>query len=104
MSKLEDEFCFQLDLKKIKYEREVSVIPGRRYRWDVALLPLSRKILVEVNGGIWIKGGHSTGGGIERDAEKLNLATIAGYKTLIVTAKHIKSGRALRWVEEILGA
>jgi len=81
-------------------EGEFYAIPGRRFRWDFAFP--DKKVLIEVQGAIWVKGGHSTGTGISRDAEKLNLATLAGWRTLIVTADMIKDGRALAWIQEIL--
>ena len=51
---------------------------------------------------IWVRGGHSTGTGITRDCEKLNLATLAGWRTLQVTKDHVKSGQALAWIQEAL--
>lgn len=106
-TELEDEFARQLDIARIEYEREYVAIPGRKFRWDFHFpvdcwmvgLP-SSPILLEVQGGIWIQGGHSTGTGIERDMEKGNLATIHGFRTLQVGKKHIKNGQALRWVQE----
>jgi very-short-patch-repair endonuclease len=101
MSHLEVMLDDQLCLAGIDPEdTEFYAIPGRRFRWDFAWP--SKKILVEVQGAIWVKGGHSTGTGITRDAEKLNLATLAGWKILIVTAEHIKSGQALLWIQEAL--
>jgi len=82
-------------------EAEFSAIEGRRYRWDFAWP--NQKVLVEVQGAVWVKGGHSTGTGITRDAEKNNLAILAGWKPLIVTADHIKSGKALEWIKQALG-
>lgn len=107
MSQLEDELAFQLDAAKIEYIREYKAIEGRRFKWDFCFpkdswmigLPTC-PILLEVQGAIWVKGGHSTGTGITRDAEKLNLATLTGFKSLIVTKEHIKSGQALKWVQE----
>lgn len=104
---LEREFAAQLDLADIQYIREYCAIPGRKFRWDFCFpadcwiigLP-SSPILLEIQGGIWIKGGHSTGIGIERDMEKLALATLNGFRTLQVGKKHIQSGEALRWVQE----
>lgn len=101
MSHLEVMLDDQLCLAGITPEdTEYYAIPGRRFRWDFAWP--SKKVLVEVQGAIWVKGGHSTGTGITRDAEKLNLATLAGWKTLIVTAEHIKRGQALLWIQEAL--
>ena len=99
MSHLEVMLDDQLCLAGITPEdTEFFAIPGRRFRWDFAWP--SKKLLVEVQGAIWVKGGHSTGTGITRDAEKLNLATLAGWRTLIVTAEHIKDGKALAWIQE----
>ncbi len=106
-TELEDELARQLDLAKIEYIREYQAIQGRRFRWDfyfpvdcwIIGLPTT-PILLEVQGGLWIKGAHSTGTGIERDMEKLNTATINGFRLLQVSGKHIKSGEALRWVQE----
>lgn len=100
-SKLEMELLFQILACGLpEPEPEFQAIPGRRYRWDYAWP--DKKVLVEVQGGIWVKGGHSTGTGISRDAEKNNLAVLAGYKPLIVTAEHIKSGKALAWIKSAL--
>ena len=76
---------------------EFFAVPGRRFRWDMAWP--DKKVLAEIQGAIWVKGGHSTGTGISRDAEKSNLATLLGYKCLTFTAEHIKSGQALEWIK-----
>lgn len=81
-------------------EFEFAAVPGRRFRWDIAFK--EKRLLIEVNGGIWHKGGHSTGKGITRDCEKNNLAVLLGYRCLAVTADHIKSGQALKWILEAL--
>lgn len=90
----------QLRAAGIKYQREYKAIEGRRFRWDFAIEHL--KILLEVQGGIWVKGGHSSGSGIERDTEKLNLATVRGWSVLQVVRKQIEDGRALGWVQELI--
>lgn len=101
MSHLEVMLDDQLCLAGITPEdAEYCAIPGRRFRWDFVWI--SKKVLVEVQGAIWVKGGHSTGAGITRDATKNNLAILAGWKPLIVTAEHIKSGQALLWIQEAL--
>ena len=96
-SPLEDELARQFDEAKVQYEREYVALAdqGRKFRWDFYVQP---NLLIEVNGGIWLRrGGHSSPWGISRDYEKLNLATVAGYKSLLLTADHIKSGKALEW-------
>ncbi len=97
-SDLEDTFAFQLDAVGISYERQAKVIPGRKFQWDF----LVGKFLIEIQGGIWRKGGHSTGVGITRDCEKANLAALHGFFTLFFTADMIYSGEALSVVEKAM--
>ena len=99
-SKLEDELASQLKMAGIKFIRELAPIPGRRFRYDFAM----HNLLVEVQGGIWGHMGHSTGTGITRDCEKLNLAVIEGWRVLHVTAEQIKNGQALHWIQRCLTA
>ena len=94
MSELEEEFAQQLRLAKIPFLREVMPIPGRKFRWDFQI----KDLLVEVQGGIWGKGGHSTGKGITRDMNKLNLATLHGFRSMQFSSNHIKDGSALTTV------
>lgn len=101
MSHLEVMLDDQLCLAGITPEEtEYYAIPGRRFRWDFAFP--SKKLLIEVQGAIFVKGGHSTGVGITRDMEKNNLAVLAGYRCLVVSSKHISSGQALDWIKEAL--
>ena len=92
------EFSRQLKLAGIDFFREVQVIPGRKYRFDFMI----GQLLIEVQGGIWQPGGHSTGAGISRDAEKTILAQLEGYMVFPITAEYIKSGEALRWVQRAI--
>ena len=101
-STLEIDLWTQLQLAGLTADAqtEYQALPGRRYRWDVGWA--SQRLLVEVQGGIWAKGGHSSGVGLTRDIEKLNSAVLAGWRVLAVTACHIKSGQALIWIQEAL--
>lgn len=80
---------------------EFQALPDRRYRWDLAWP--EQKLLVEIQGGIWAEGGHTTGVGVTRDCEKATLAALAGFRCLAVTSDHISSGQALKWIQEALG-
>ena len=88
-------------------EVEYRAIPGRQFRWDLAWVP--QRLLVELQGGVWgNKGvggatGHNTGVAINRDCEKQNLAVLAGWRCLSFTPNHVRSGQALKWVQEALG-
>ena len=107
--------ALHLKSEKIPYEREYTAIPDRNFRFDFHCRrnqnyhknPLNypvNKLLVEVQGGVWLKGksGHSSGAGITRDCEKLSLAAVAGYRTIVVTPAQIKSGKAIEWIKAAL--
>ena len=100
-SALEDLFAFQLDSAGLTgYVREYQAIPGRRFRFDFAWR--KERLLVEINGGTYSKGAHSTGTGINRDYEKGNLAVLNGWRVLSFDTKMVKSGAALEVVEKFL--
>jgi len=100
-SPLEDIFAFQLDSAGLTgYIREYQAIPGRKFRFDFAFI--RENLLIELNGGTFTRGGHSTGTGIRRDYTKQNLCQIAGYKLLTFDADMVKSGQALEFTEKML--
>jgi len=84
------------------WEAEYRFHPVRRWRFDIAFV--DRKIAVEVDGGGWIQGRHSRGGGMHSDAEKLSAAAILGWRVLRVTPQWVRSGDAVRWIQEALRA
>lgn len=100
-SALESFFAMQLDSAGLTgYIREYKAIPGRRFRFDFAWK--KERLLVEINGGTYSKGAHSTGTGINRDYEKGNLAVLNGWRVLSFDTKMVKSGAALEVVEKFL--
>jgi very-short-patch-repair endonuclease len=101
MSKLEDLMAWQIKVSKLPpHERNFKAIPGRKYEFDFAFP--SHKTALEVQGGVWKKGGHSTGTGITRDCEKACLAHVHGWRLLPVTGDQIKSGKAILWLVAVL--
>ena len=72
----------------------------RKWRFDFAWPEI--RFAVEVNGGIYVRGGHSRGKGQENDMEKIAEAAILGWTTICVSSNQIKSGEALRWIETIV--
>jgi len=63
-----------------QYLREFRYSDETKHRADFAF-PKWR-ILVEIDGNIYVKGGHSSGGGIMRDITKTNLAATNGWTLL----------------------
>lgn len=82
--------------------REYRFDPHRRWRADFAWPKAN--LLLEVEGGTWAGGRHTTGKGFEADAEKYAAAVLANWRVLRVTGLAVKSGVALQWVAKALGA
>lgn len=68
----------------------------RRWRLDVAFLPL--KVAIEIEGGAFTNGRHTRGAGFVADLEKYNAAALDGWTVLRYTPKQIASGS---WTEDI---
>jgi hypothetical protein len=104
MSSLEDELEAQIKGAALPPPVRQCRTPwdgtGRKFRADFAWP--DRKIVLEVDGGTWSGGRHTSGAGYERDADKSNLAQLNGWRVLRVTNKHIKDGRALQLIEAVL--
>lgn len=96
-SKLEKKF---IDLwidhyPQIYLEREVMLVPNRRFRFD--FVHRKSKIAIEINGAIWVQGRHSRGSGLVKEYEKLNFATMHGYRVFILSSEMIN----LKWIDRI---
>ena len=81
---------------------QALLIPNRRFRFDYAYI--AARLAVEIQGQIWRKGGHTSGHGITRDAEKLNELACIGWRCLHITPEQIDSGEAKDWTERALRA
>ena len=101
MSELEETLYHQMKLVGLpEPEREYRFAPPRRFRADFAYP--ERKLLIEVEGGVWTRGRHTRGAGYTSDAEKYNLATVKGWRVLRFTGDMIKSGMAVSTIEQML--
>jgi very-short-patch-repair endonuclease len=100
VSAAEEDFAWQLRCYGIPYEREYRFCE-RRYRADFFIEP---NLLIEIEGGIWMKGGggHSHPMHILRDIEKGNAMTMNGYRLLRFTPDKVKSGAAIDAVREVV--
>jgi very-short-patch-repair endonuclease len=100
-SALEDTFAAQLDAYGLTgYVREYQAIPARKFRFDFAFV--EARLLIEINGGTYSKGAHSTGIGLHRDYEKGNLAVKEGWRVLAFDVKQVKSGEAVSFTQSII--
>lgn len=66
---------------------QVKPIPNRRFRLDFA--HVDSLVGIEISGGIWHKGGHSSGRGLMRDYEKMNLSQMHGWIVFQLSSEQI---------------
>lgn len=101
LSQLEDTLLHQMQLVGLPTpEREYRFAPPRRYRADFAYP--DKMLLIEVEGGVWVRGAHTRGGHYNSDCEKYNLAAMNGWKVLRFTSNMINDGTAIDTIEKVL--
>lgn len=83
---------------KIPFQREIELIPGRKWRVDF----LIGKWVIEVEGGIKQIGRHQREDGFSEDCLKYNALTIAGYRVLRFTTAQVKSGLAIDTIRAVV--
>jgi hypothetical protein len=84
-------------------QKEVRVVPGRKWRWDYAWAE-PYCVGLEVQGGAYRRGKHHRPEGYDKDLEKLAEATLAGWLVLWATPQMLADGRALAWAQRALKA
>ena len=90
----------QLRVLKISFEQEYKFHPKRKWRADFHIM--GKKILIEVEGGVWNGGRHTRGKGYIGDMEKYNAAVILGFQVLRFSTEQVKSGLAVQQIEMML--
>jgi hypothetical protein len=102
MSGPEEILHFQLKAADlgVEYWREFRFHPSRKWRFDFAWP--DKLVACEIQGGLYVRGGHSRGLGQEKDCEKLSQAAALGWRVLPVSPRQVKSGEALKWIEAAL--
>lgn len=86
--------------------REVKFHPKRKWRFDLCwnVKPKAPdSIAIEVEGGIWSGGRHTRGAGFIGDIEKYNEATLIGWQVYRIPTEWVRSGKALKVIEDALG-
>jgi very-short-patch-repair endonuclease len=96
----EETLALQLRALDIAYQREVVLFPEKK-KWRYDFLLPEMRVVIEVHGGIWHKGGHNTGTGLTRDYSKMNYAATAGYRTLQYSTEQVIRGDAILDVKTI---
>ena len=97
-SEIEEQFALQIKTKQLpEPSREFKFLPTRRFRFDFAYPDL--KIAVEIEGGSWTGGRHTTGSGFRKDCEKYNLAALTGWKVFRFTTDMVRDGIGITILE-----
>lgn len=68
---------------KVECVKEYKFHPTRRWRFDYAIP--DHKIALEVEGGVWTGGRHTSPKGFLNDIEKYNTATLMGWRVFRTT-------------------
>ncbi len=97
----EELMALQLRSMNIEFTTEFKFCDTRRWRADFRIS--NTQVLVEVEGGTWSGGRHTTGKGYELDCEKYNWATSNGWQVIRFTTSQVKKGDALKAVVDLLG-
>ena len=101
MSAAEDMLAFHLRAAGIEFERQYAYSRPRKFRADFAF-PAAR-LLAEIQGGVYSRQAHGSITGVLADIERLNVATLSGWRLLRFTPQAVKSGEALQLIERALG-
>ena len=100
-NEFEAKLARELKALKINFEQEFYFHPKRKWRADFHLV--DKRILVEVEGGIWTSGRHTRGKGYLGDMEKYNAATMMGFQVIRFSTDQVKSGHAIQQIEKMVG-
>lgn len=80
--------------------REYRFHPTRRWRFDYAIP--AHHIAIEVEGGVWTGGRHTSPKGFLGDMEKYNTATLMGWRVFRTTPQELYSASTLAMLREAI--
>ena len=80
--------------------KEYRFHPTRKWRFDYAIP--SRRIAIEVEGGVWTQGRHTRPQGFLGDMEKYNTATLMGWRVFRTTPDRLISQATLRMLKSAM--
>lgn len=92
-------------------ELEFKFHPTRKWRFDFAWPTICRELepeiipgtAMEVEGGLWIGGGHSRGSGRVKDIEKYSEAAALGWRIIYVQPKDLCTADTTNLIKRCLG-
>ena len=100
-SRLEDDFAFDVRVAGLPTpERQYYFHPTRKWRVDFAWPEFM--LIVELEGGVWVRGAHIRPGRFIKDCIKYNEAAVLGWVVLRVAGAMITNGVALEGLERMI--
>ena len=87
------------DLKEV-CEKEFKFHPVRKWRFDYAFP--EHKIALEVEGGVWTGGRHTSSVGFLNDMEKYNTATLMGWRFFRTTPDDLYRKKTLDLIKNAI--
>jgi len=109
-AKLKREAFERLFAQQLAAARVAPTIPQHQFalalgrKWTADFAWPDYGLICEIQGGGFTGGRHTRGQGYEDDCERQSVAATLGYAIVPVTPRHVKDGRALRWVQQALVA
>ena len=93
-------FLEQLKSFKLPVPKQEFIFhPPRKWRFDFSWPDYL--IACEIEGGIWINGGHNRGSGWTSNMEKYNTAVLDGWKLVRVTPQMVINGDAAQLIKQL---
>lgn len=78
---------------------EYKFLENRKFRFDFAIP--SKKIAIEIEGGVFSGGRHTRGVGYINDMEKYNLAAVNGWAVLRFTPEQTKKLETFELIKQL---
>lgn len=85
---------------RVECVKEFRFHPVRKWRFDYAIP--EHKIALEVEGGVWTGGRHTSSVGFMKDMEKYNTATLMGWRVLRTTPDELYKLKTLKMLKDAI--
>lgn len=82
---------------QVECVKEYRFHPTRKWRFDYAIP--EHKIALEVEGGVWTRGRHTSPKGFLNDIEKYNTATLMGWRVFRTTPDDLYKSATIKLVK-----
>lgn len=104
----EEVLAIDLQAAGLPFVRQFKYAGGRRLAADFLVEgpPTAQgraSVLVEIQGGVYTRKAHGSVTGVLADIDRLNAATVNGWRMLRFTPKQVDDGDAIPIIEKALG-